>query len=101
MIVTEVAQVGKTSNIHINAARAKIATVLCSMMERIGVPFSATPKKERGTNQKKRKTAIAKSSITSFLTGRPSAGFTVSVAITNNVILLINFLLLRFNKVQM
>ena len=55
IIVTDVAHVGRISNIHMRAAKAKIATVLCSMMERIGVPFSAIPKKERGTNQKKRK----------------------------------------------
>lgn len=55
MTVTDVAHVGRISNIHINAASAKIATVLCSMIERIGVPLGVTPKNDLGTNQKKKK----------------------------------------------
>ena len=78
MIVTDVAHVGSISNIHINAARTKMATVLCSMIDNSGVPFSARPKNDRGTNQKNRKAAKARQSITAFLAGNPAV-LTVSV----------------------
>lgn len=81
MTVTDVAHVGRISNIHINAASAKIATVLCSIIERIGVPLSVTPKNDLGTNQKKRNTAMVRRSIMNFFTGNAAAGLTVSVDI--------------------
>ena len=65
----EVAHVGSISNIHINAAKAKMATVLCSTTDRRGEPLAVIQKKVRGTNQKNRNTAIAAIIITIFLTG--------------------------------
>ena len=80
-MVTEVAHVGRTSNIHINAASAKIATVLCWITVRIGVPSAAIPKNDLGTNQKNRNTATARRSRMSFFTGNADVGLTVSVDI--------------------
>ena len=63
IITTDVVQAGIISNIHISAAKAKMAIILCCT-----TLSPSTPKKSMGTNQRKSVTAITSGRSTKYLT---------------------------------